>query len=82
MEAMLSFKEPSSAESKPVPSTSLDSNLEPSPKPRTQKVGVIHPSEFPIKLEDYGNTSKLFWHEKLILPSEGVPLKQNHQWNG
>ena len=27
---------------------------------------MCHPSEFPIKFEDYGNTLKLSWHEKNI----------------
>ena len=53
---MSSFEEPSSAESKLVPS--LDSTVEPSPEPRTSKKRVIHPSEFAIKFEDYGNTLK------------------------
>ena len=59
---MLSVEESSLVESKPIPS--LDSTDEPSPEPRTPKEGVLHPSEFPIKFEDYGNTSKLSWHEK------------------
>ena len=25
---------------------------------------MLHPSEFPIKFEDYGNTPKLSWHKK------------------
>ena len=61
---MSSFQEPSSAESKLVPS--LDSTVEPSPDPRTPKKRVIHPSVFIIEFEDYGNTSKLSWHEKHI----------------
>jgi hypothetical protein len=28
------------------------------------KERVLHSSEFPIKFEDYGNTSKISWHEK------------------
>jgi hypothetical protein len=39
-----SFEEPSSAESKLVPT--LDSTVEASPEPRTPKERVIHPSEF------------------------------------
>ena len=61
---MLDFEEPSLAESKSI--TFLDSTLEPSPEPRTTKERVIHPSEFPIKFKDYGNTSKLSWHENHI----------------
>ena len=59
---MSSFEEPSSTESKLIPS--LDSTVEPSPKPQTPKERVIHPLEFAIEFEDYGNTSKLSWHEK------------------
>ena len=59
---MSSVEVSSLVESKPIPS--LDSNYEPSPEPRTPKERVLHPSEFPIKLEDYGNTSKLSWHEE------------------
>ena len=50
---MSSFEEPSSAESKPISSIPLDSTHEPSPEPQTPKERVIHPSEFPIKFEDY-----------------------------
>jgi hypothetical protein len=59
---MLSVKESSPVESKPIPS--LDSTHEPSPKPRTLKERLIHPSEFPVKFKDYGNTSKISQHEK------------------
>ena len=59
---MLSVEESSSIESKHMPS--LGSTHEPSPEPRTLKERVLHPSEFPIKLEDYGNTLKLSWHEE------------------
>jgi hypothetical protein len=31
------------------------------------KKRIIHPSEFPIKFEDYGNILKHFGHEKLTL---------------
>jgi hypothetical protein len=61
--AMLIFEEPSLAESRPISSIPLDLMHEPSPKPRTPKERVIHPSEFPIKFEDYGNTSKHSWHK-------------------
>ena len=61
---MSSFEEPSSAKSKLVPS--LDLTVEPSPEPRTPKERVIHPLEFVIEFEDYGNTSKHSWHEKHI----------------
>ena len=57
-----SVEESSLVESKHMPS--LGSTHEPSPKPWTLKERVLHPSEFPIKLEDYGNTSKLSWHEE------------------
>jgi hypothetical protein len=59
---MSSFEEPSSTESKLVPS--LDSTDESSPEPQTPKKRVIHPLEFTIEFEDYGNTSKLSQHEK------------------
>jgi hypothetical protein len=47
---------------------------EPSPEPRTPKERSIHPSEFPIKLGDFGNTLKYFGHEKLKRPIEEVSL--------
>ena len=59
---MSSIEESSLVESKPIPS--LDSTHEPSPEPRTLKERVLHPSEFPIKFEDYGNTSKISKQEK------------------
>jgi hypothetical protein len=73
----LSVGEYSLVESKLAPS--LGSTYEPPPEPQTSKETMLHPSEFPIKFEDYGNTSKLPWHEKNI---REVPLKQNHQRNG
>jgi len=59
---MTSVEETSSVESKHIPS--LDSTYEPSPEPQTPKETMLHPSKFPIKFKDYGNTSKLSWHEK------------------
>ena len=70
---MSSFEEPSSAESKLVPS--LNSIVEPSPEPQTPKEKVIHPSEFAIKFEDYGNTLKYSWHEELTHPFEEASPK-------
>jgi len=61
---MLSIEESSLVESKLKPS--LGSTHEPSPEPQTPKERLIHPSEFPIEFKDYGNTSKLSWHEKHI----------------
>ena len=61
---MSSVEESSSVKSKHIPS--LDLTHEPSPEPLTPKEILIHPSEFPIEFEDYGNTSKLSWHEKHI----------------
>jgi hypothetical protein len=55
---MSSFEEPSSSKSLPLPS--LDSTIEPSPKPRTSKEGMLHPSEFAIKFNNYGRTSNLY----------------------
>jgi len=60
---MSGFEDPSLAKSKTI--TFLDFG-EPSPEPQTAKERVIHPSEFPIKFKDYGNTSKLSWHEENI----------------
>jgi hypothetical protein len=57
-----SVEESSCVETKHMPS--LGSTHQPSPKPRTLKERVIHLSEFPIKFEDYDNTSKLSQHEK------------------
>ena len=59
---MSSFEGPSLVRSKSIPSLGL--TYEPSPKPRTPKERVIHPLEFAIEFEDYGNTSKYSWHEK------------------
>ena len=59
---MSSVEESSLVESKLIPSLGL--TYEPSPEPRTPKERVLHPLEFPIKLKDYGKTSKLSWHEK------------------
>ena len=70
---MLSVEESSLVESKPIPS--LDSTHEPSPEPRTPKEKLIHPSEFPIKFEDYSDTSKLLRHEKFTYPPEEVSTK-------
>ena len=70
---MLSVEESSLVKSKPIPS--LDSTHEPSPEPRTPKEKLIHPSEFPIKFEDYSDTSKLLRHEKLTHPLEEVSSK-------
>ena len=57
-----SVEESSLVKSKPIPS--LDSTREPSPEPRTPKERLIHPSEFPIKFEDYGNTVKISRNKK------------------
>jgi hypothetical protein len=54
---MSSIEESSLVESKPIPS--LDSTNEPSPEPQTLKERILHPSEFPVKFEDYGNISKI-----------------------
>ena len=59
---MSSVEESSPVESKPLPS--LDLTHQPSPEPRTSKERLIHPLEFPIKFEDYGNTSKISKQEK------------------
>jgi hypothetical protein len=59
---MSSIEESSLVESKPIPS--LDSTNEPSPKPQTPKERILHPSEFPVKFEDYGNISKISRHKK------------------
>ena len=72
---MSSVEESSSVETKHIPS--LGSTHEPSPKSRTTKERVIHPSEFPIEFKDYGNTSKLLMHEKLTHPPEEVSLRVN-----
>jgi hypothetical protein len=61
---MSSVEESSLVTSKLVPSLGL--TCEPSPEPRTSKEIMLHPSKFPIEFKDYGNTSKLSWHEKNI----------------
>ena len=70
---MSSVEESSLVESKLAPS--LCSTHEPSPEPRTPKETMLHPSKFPIKFEDYGNTSKYRGHEKLTHPPKEVSPK-------
>jgi hypothetical protein len=53
---VMSSVESSSVETKHMPFPG--STHEPPPKPQTLKEKVLHPSEFPIKFKDYGNTSK------------------------
>ena len=76
---MFGVEESSSVESKPL--ASLDSTYEPSPKPRTPKERLGHPSVFPIKFEDYGNTSKVSQHEKHTHPPEVSPRAElSKEW--
>jgi hypothetical protein len=77
---MSSFENPSSAEYLPLPP--LDSIVEPSLEPKTPKEGVIHPSEFSIKFEDYGRTSNLPWHEENIFLSKEVSpnIEPSKEW--
>jgi hypothetical protein len=77
---MSSVEEYSLVESKPI--ASLDSTNEPSPEPRIPKERVIYPLEFPIEFRDYGNTSKLFRHEKLTQPHEEVfpKIEPSKEW--
>ena len=77
---MSSVEESSLVESKHV--ASLDSTHEPSPGPHTPKERFIHPSEFPIEFEDFGNTSKYFGHKKLTHPSEEVfpKIEPSKEW--
>ena len=70
---MSSVEESSFVKSKPIPS--LGSTYEPSPEPQTPKETMLHPSEFPIKFKDYGDTSKLLRHTKLTHPLEEVSNK-------
>jgi hypothetical protein len=67
---MLSVKESSSVKIKHIPF--LGSTHEPPHESQTLKERVIHHSEFPIKFEDYGNTSKYRGHEKYTHPHEEV----------
>jgi hypothetical protein len=53
---MSSVEESSSVETKHI--QFLGSTREPPPEPRTLKEKLLHPSEFPIKFEDYGNILK------------------------
>jgi hypothetical protein len=47
----------------------------------TPKERVIYPLEFPIEFRDYGNTSKLFRHEKLAQPpEEASPKVPSKEW--
>jgi len=75
---MTSFEKPSSAKSKSVPTFFLDSTHEPSPEPQTLNERLIHPLKFPIRFKDYGNTSKISWHEKNIrkVSSKMEPSKE------
>ena len=66
---MSSVEESSLVESKTV--ASLDSIYKASPEPWTPTETLINPSEFPIEFEDYGNTSKHFWHN----PQDEVSFK-------
>ena len=68
---MSSIEESSLVESKLIPS--LDLTYEPPPKPWTPKERVFHSSEYPIEFKDYGNTSKLFQHEKHAHPPKASP---------
>ena len=77
MKVMSSVEYSSSVKAKHIPS--IGSNHEPSLEPQTPKESVLHPLEFPIKFEDYGNTSKISRHEK---HTKNVPLEWNHQRNG
>ena len=66
---MSSFEEPSSVESLPI--LPIDLTVEPSPEPEIPKGGAIQPSEFLIKLEEYGRTLNLSRHEEdILLPKE------------
>ena len=73
---MSSVEESSLVESKSIPS--LDLTHEPSPEPQTPKKRILHPLEFPIKFEDYGNTSKHFLHN----PHEEVSprVEPSNEW--
>ena len=74
---MSSVEESLLVESKPLPS--LYSTHELSPKPRTLKEIVLHPSEFPIKFKDYGNTSKISRQEKHT--KEALPkVEPSKEW--
>lgn len=75
---MSSFEEPSSAES--LSSPSLDSSDEPSPEPRTPEERILHPSEFPIKFEDYCNTSNLSWHRNRTTNKVLPRVKPSKEW--
>jgi hypothetical protein len=77
---MSSFEEPSSAESLPLPS--LDSTVEPCPKPRTPKEGMLHPLEFPIKFKDYGKTMNFLGTKGVHFFLRKSPLMRNHKGNG
>ena len=74
-EAQSSSEDPSIAESSPKPSTSLDSTIEPSTEPHTQKGEEIPISEFPFGFEDdaiehFRNTSNYFFTQR---PPDPVP---------
>jgi hypothetical protein len=76
---MSSVEESPSVESKYV--ASLDSTHEPTPEPQTPKERLIHPSEFPIEFRDYGNTSKLFQHEKHLHPPKvSLKVELSKEW--
>jgi hypothetical protein len=71
---MSSVEVSSLVESKLVPS--IGSTYE--PEPWTRKETLLHPSKFPIKFEDDGNTSKLSCREKRIneVPPNVEPSKE------
>jgi len=84
-ESQTHHESPSSAESNPSPSTSLDSFVEPSPEPRTSKEEEIQPSKFSSKFEDYlyeilTNTSN-YLCDRRPTASLSSPIKSmNEEW--
>jgi hypothetical protein len=72
--AMSYFEDSSSVESNPISSPSIDSSIKPSPEPRAPDKGVVlYPSDFPIKFDDFGNTSNSSWDKKATTPSLSHP---------
>ena len=84
-ESQSHHESPSSAESNPSPSTSLDSSVEPSPEPRTSKEEEIQPSKFSSQLEDYlyeilTNTSSYLCDRRPTASLSSPRKSMNEEW--
>jgi len=84
-ESQSHHESPSSAESNPSPSTSLDSSVEPSPEPRTSKEEEIQSSKFSSQLEDYlsemlTHTSNYLFDRRPTTSLSSPRKSMNEEW--